>query len=331
MLFSLRYFLFFLFFPTLLMSESVTKNQPIKKYFDSLNFINPKPMINNFGMPELVFYNRTNETLFRSGLSFQLTPKIAVSFRYSGQGKNGNYANGRTNFDRSFDLHTNLLTESKYRPAVSFGLRDFVGTGWYSSEYIVGTKTIGSLGLTAGLGFGRLAGRNQITNPFSLIDNSFKSRSGRNSGVGGTLGAINWFHGPASPFAGISYAVNDKINLDLEYSPDLMLQESNYLTLKSPYNVGLSYNWSEMVSLEANYLHGSTVTIGANLRLNPKRAPNGNGNELAPVPMRKRVIDGGSRAQANIAAIESVLEADEFLLRGIVVPGDNIQLATICW
>ena len=50
----------------------------------------------------------------------------------------------------------------KYLPAISFGLRDFIGTGWYSSEYIVGTKSIGNLELTAGLGFGRLAGRDSF-------------------------------------------------------------------------------------------------------------------------------------------------------------------------
>ena len=50
-----------------------------------------------------------------------------------------------------------MLNESTYLPAISLGLRDFIGTGWYSSEYIVGTKSIGNVNLTAGLGFGRLS------------------------------------------------------------------------------------------------------------------------------------------------------------------------------
>ena len=29
--------------------------------------------------------------------------------------------------------------------ALSIGLRDFIGTGWYSSEYLVGTKSFGNL------------------------------------------------------------------------------------------------------------------------------------------------------------------------------------------
>ena len=51
---------------------------------------------------------------------------------------------------RSFDAHISLFDE-KFLPAVSLGLRDFIGTGWYSSEYIVGTKSIGKFELTAGL------------------------------------------------------------------------------------------------------------------------------------------------------------------------------------
>jgi hypothetical protein len=305
-----------------------------------LSFQNPQKMINNFGMVglldlptaeslpdgELVFYQRNNGTLSRSGSSFQVTPRIGFSFRYSGHGENGNEAFGRLNHDRSFDLHFNVLKQTKNRPSISFGLRDLVGTGWYSSEYIVGTKVVGRLGLTAGLGFGRLAGRNQITNPLSKIDGYFESRSANETGRGGTLGTINWFRGPASPFGGVSYFANDKLSLALEYSPDLMNRESSYLEVKSPYNFGLSYSLNDNVSFVANYLYGSTVTIGANIQLNPKRAPNGNGKDMAPVPMRKRVIDGGGRIKTNIGAIKSVLEADGFLLKKTLVQVDSIHV-----
>ena len=88
------------------------------------------------------------------------------------------------------------MRESKALPAVSFGLRDFVGTGWYSSEYIVGTKTVGPIGVTAGLGFGRLAGRNQIANPFSKLVAVLKP------GLGPTLAkVVHWviFSGLEAP------------------------------------------------------------------------------------------------------------------------------------
>ena len=222
-----------------------------------------KILVNTFGMAgivdlpsaaalpegELIFYQKNHKTLSRTGATFQLTPRLGLSFRYSGHGKNGAEASGRKNHDRSLDLQFNLMRETNALPAVSFGLRDFIGTGWYSSEYIVGTKTVGPIGVTAGLGFGRLAGRNQIANPFSTISGSFKTRPGSDAGLGGTLGNIQWFRGPASPFAGVTYALNDKVTLAAEYSPDLMNREASYLELKSPYNLGASYRWSEHVFL----------------------------------------------------------------------------------
>ena len=90
---------------------------------------------------------------------------MGVSFRYTGHGINGGEAYGRVNHDRSFDAHISVKEEGRYLPAISLGLRDFIGTGWYSSEYLVSTKSIGILELTAGLGFGRLAGRNSFSNP----------------------------------------------------------------------------------------------------------------------------------------------------------------------
>ena len=66
------------------------------------------------------------------------------------------------------------LDEGTYFPAISLGLRDFIGTGWYSSEYIVATKNAGNLEITAGLGYGRIAGRNSFPNPLSLLKKPMK-------------------------------------------------------------------------------------------------------------------------------------------------------------
>ena len=128
---------------------------------------------------------------------------MGVSFRYSGHGINGGEAYGRVNHDRSFDAHISILDEGTYIPAISFGLRDFIGTGWYSSEYIVSTKTFKNFELTTGLGFGRLAGRNSFSNPLGALSSRFDKRDGNAVGRGGTLGTINWFQGDASAFYGV--------------------------------------------------------------------------------------------------------------------------------
>ena len=340
----LKVFLFVML-PTLSVAETTSKSPYPFGYISAPSHSNKdssKAVINNFGtagmvnlpsapsLPEgeFVVYQRNHTALTRTGASFQLTPKLGLGFQYSGQGKNGVYgwSQDRVNWDRSFNLQFNLMRETNALPALSFGLRDFIGTGWYSSEYIVGTKTVGPIGVTAGLGFGRLAGRNQIANPFSEISDSFKTRSGAGVGKGGTLGNIQWFRGPASPFAGMTYALNNKVTLAAEYSPDPMNREASYLEVKSPYNLGASYRWSEIISLDAQYLYGSTVSLGANIHLNPKRPPNGNGKELAPVPMRQRAIKGGPWAETNIAAIKNVLEADEFLVTGMALETDHIRV-----
>ena len=103
------------------------------------------PTARRFPDGELVITHQNHKYLFMSGISFQALPWVGVSFRYGGQGSGGGMAQGRVNWDRSFDAHISVLYEGTYLPAVSVGLRDFTVTGWYSSEYIVGTKSMNSL------------------------------------------------------------------------------------------------------------------------------------------------------------------------------------------
>ena len=195
----------------------------------------------NFGLPgiidlptarhlpdgELIITQQIHKSLARSGISFQALPRVGVSFRYSGHGFEGGEAYGRINHDRSFDAHISIFNESKYFPEISIGLRDFIGTGWYSSEYIVGTKSAGKLDLTAGLGFGRLAGKNLFSNPLGFLSSRFDHRDTNKYGKGGTLGPINWFQGDTSAFYGIQYHINEKFTIGAEYTPDLMKREEN--------------------------------------------------------------------------------------------------------
>jgi hypothetical protein len=100
----------------------------------------------------------------RTTLTFQITPRLSGSFRYSATHRwNDVYAPASdptakfdTYYDRSFDLRYQLTKESPYVPAITVGLQDFIGTGVYAGEYVAATKTFGDkLKLTAGLGWGR--------------------------------------------------------------------------------------------------------------------------------------------------------------------------------
>ena len=184
------------------------------------------PTAKRFKDGKLVINHQNHNYLFMSGISFQALPYLGLSFRYGGHGKGGGYAQGRVNWDRSFNAHISVLDEGTYIPAISLGLRDFIGTGWYSSEYLVSTKSFGKLELTGGLGFGRLAGRAAFSNPLRVFSSRFEQRDSNALGKGGTLGTINWFQGSASPFYGVQYHISDKITISSEYTPDLMSRES---------------------------------------------------------------------------------------------------------
>ena len=99
---------------------------------------------------------------------------------------------------------------------------------------------------------------------------------------------INWFQGDASAFYGTNYYIGEDITLSAEYMPDMMSRESSYLDVKSPWNFRASYQVNDYVSLSTQYLHGSQVSISAQISVNPARPPLLGGKELAPVPMRLR-------------------------------------------
>ena len=131
-----------------------------------------------------------------------------------------------------------VLDEGRYWPSISLGLRDFIGTGWYSSEYIVGTKNFGALEASIGVGFGRLAGRGSFSNPLGIAFSTLDEREEEK--VWGTLGSINWFNGKAAAFIGFNYKISENIVLSSEYTPDLMLREREYgyIDIDSPWNHG---------------------------------------------------------------------------------------------
>ena len=226
------------------------------------------PTARRFPDSELVITQQLHKSLARSGISFQALPRVGMSFRYTGHGFNGGEAYGRENHDRSFDAHISVIDEGSFLPAISLGLRDFIGTGWYSSEYIVGSKSLGNLELTAGLGFGRFAGRNSFSNPLGAFSSRFDQREVNSFGSGGTFGTINWFQGNAAAFYGIQYYINDKITLSSEYTPDTMSRESSYLEVNSPWNFGVAYQFNDYFKLSAQYLHGSQVSVTAQVAVN---------------------------------------------------------------
>lgn len=308
------------------LASAIDREQSISGNF-GLPGILDLPTARRFQDGELVITHQNHNYLFVNGISFQALPQLGISFRYGGLGRGGGFAQNRFTWDRSFDAHLSVFDEGKYLPALSLGLRDFIGTGWYSSEYIVGTKSIGNIELTVGLGFGRLAGRHSFSNPLRAFSSRFNQRGGNAIGRGGTLGTINWFQGDASPFYGIKYRVGKNITVSTEYTPDLMSLENIYLDADSPWNFGASYQLNDYLNLSAQYLHGSQVSVTAQISVNPGRPPLLGGKELAPVPMRLRDENAPIVYLSDIDTIEKVLAIDGFEIYDLKIEDNTVSIS----
>lgn len=258
--------------------------------------------INAFGMPgtidmpsavplpdgSVVFSLSTLPGTTRGTLTFQIAPRVTGSFRYS------RIERPRLNdtlYDRSFDLQFQLLQERPGRPGLALGLRDFIGTGEYSSEYLVATGQVApGLRLSGGIGWGRLATHGGFRNPLGVLDRRFETRPDGFSGGGGRPELRRFFRGDAALFAGMEWQATDRLRLIAEYSSDAYLNESapgGNWRRRTPINLGASYRVGPRTTLMGYVLHGDTVGLMATVALHPDQ-PLNPVRVTAPAPVTVR-------------------------------------------
>nr|WP_227754239.1 YjbH domain-containing protein [Stagnihabitans tardus] len=232
--------------------------------------------------------------IFRYSIAAQFTPRLTGTFRYIGiRNWNDAFCPGpqclgvnsfETYYDRNFDISYQILTEGRYRPALSIGLLDFAGTGINAGEYVAATKTFGDrLKVTAGLGFGRLATYNPIA--------TLGTRPKASFGMGGKPNYDLWFRGDVAPFGGIEYAINDKWRAKVEYSSDAYSEEAGVrgtFRRSSPFNFGIEYQPSRAFHLGAYYMYGDQIGMNLAISINPNQRPTGNLAGPAPYPVLPR-------------------------------------------
>lgn len=264
--------------------------------------------------------NAGNHT--RGTLSFQITPRLSGSFRYSGISEFpiGGSVDG-VYYDRSFDLRYQLLKETDYLPSVVVGLQDFIGTGIYGGEYLVATKEVlPGLELTGGIGWGRLGSRD----PFG----STGTRPNVDIGTGGTPTYDQWFRGDAAGFGGISYSPTEFLTFSAEYSSDTYAREQRRGEHEddSPWNFGVDYRFRDGTQLSLYHTFGNTFGAQISFHTNPKSAATPGGRETAPVPVSVRrpgaandlgwtALPTNSYRQTLTAALEN----DELVLEGLTL------------
>ncbi|MDA9282293.1 YjbH domain-containing protein [Pseudomonadales bacterium] len=219
-----------------------------------------------------------NEVADIYNVTFQATPFIETSFRYSIFNPRDRVVSIDENRDRSYEVKLRLLQESARVPELAIGIRDILGTGVWSGEYLVASKLIGPLDISGGLGWGRFAGRESFSNPLKFLSDRFEERPSGSVGgvVGGEIRGKSFFRGGVGVFGGVRYSVpNLSLDLIAEYSSDDYSREValKSITDSSPISVGFEWRVSEGVSVGASYQQGEFVGLTLKSTIDFKSKP----------------------------------------------------------
>ena len=252
----------------------------------------------------------------RTNLSFQVTNGLTVSFRYaripSINGDHRGYF-----WDRSFDIHYLFNEQKKYLPSIAIGLRDFIGTGLYTGEYLVATKNItNNIKISGGLGWGRLSGKNSKSNIFGLRN----ERIAFSHGFGGTVHSNHFFSGTNSPFFALSYNVSPKFEIIAEMSSDdydIEVSSPKGFQRESDFNLAFKYEMAPGFSLMGKLMHGNAIGLSGTLALNPRNNPYKSGIEPAPMPL----LDNKTLMET-----QSLMDSDVFFRSAELLELDGIIL-----
>ena len=227
-----------------------------------------------------------NQAARRHNVIFQLHPRVTTALRYARIDGIDDHNDLGHIWDRSFDVRFQFLDEEGWRPAMAIGLQDFLGTGVYSGEYIVATKTITPrIRASVGIGWGTLAGDPRV------IDTR---------DTGGKPKLDEWFRGKARPFGSITWQATDKLRLVAEYSNDKYTARYKRWSgvvdevdqgdgePSSKLNLGAYYTFGPSYQVGIYTIGGDTVGAQFSFALNPRNAPFPSGLEKAPAPVKPR-------------------------------------------
>tara|TARA_Y100000590_G_scaffold462377_1_gene626334 strand:- start:10281 stop:12356 length:2076 start_codon:yes stop_codon:yes gene_type:complete len=206
--------------------------------------------------------------------TYQATPWLETTFRYTifnpdNPIRNSARIDGLN--DRSYGIKANLVNESKFFPSVSVGIKDLLGTGAWSSEYVVASKAFNDLDVTLGAGWGRLSERGQFHNPFAK---TFIEEDHIGGEKGGKIRSNSFFRSEdIGLFGGLSYYIPQKnIKIIAEYNSDAYEREISYNTIKSasPYSYGIEWHGMKNMIFGLSYQQGNQIGISFSSKIDTK-------------------------------------------------------------
>ena len=232
-------------------------------------------------------------------ITYQTTPWLETTFRYSVFNPYGRQRSSDVIRDRSYGAKIRLVSEERIVPEIAIGIRDILGTGVWGGEYLVGTKQVGLAEISIGVGWGRFSERDQIGNPLGILDDGFENRpNSRDIGgmQGGEVRGDSFFRGDIGIFGGLRYKLTPVWSLLLERNSDNYAREQRFGSLKdqSQFNFGL--NWAPHPAVSATISYQQGDYWGLTLR--------SVGDLQAQAPRKylslNSALDGDGRAQAPI-------------------------------
>ena len=172
--------------------------------------------------------------------------------------------------DKGFNIKARLKEQGIF-PAVAIGFNDLAGTGIYSSEYIVGSYGINRTDFHFGIGFGLLDGSDlRFKNPFGYLSDRFYNRPYRTKGIGGSFDAAKYFTGEtASPFFGVSHALNNKLLLKAEYDSSARPGLVPFRPAENDFSFGIDYLITDSFSIGVSHERGDYASFKFVYKNNP--------------------------------------------------------------
>ena len=179
------------------------------------------------------------------------------------------YSGNQSLKDKGFDLKFRLMRESFFIPSLALGLRDLAGTGLFSSEYLIATKNINNLDFSLGLGWGSLGSEDNFSNPFISLNDAFKTREDAGRPEAGLFNPKEWFSGKTALIGGIEYDLKKYgLRFKIEYDTTNPDKTNNEINVKSRFNFGASYFFSDSLNISTAFERGDQFRISFNLKGN---------------------------------------------------------------
>jgi len=173
--------------------------------------------------------------------------------------------------DKGFNFKFRLKEEGLW-PAIAVGINDIAGTGYYSSEYIVGSYGINRTDFHFGIGWGALNGSDEsFKNPLGYLYDGFNTRPTGTEDKGGQFQPDRYFSGKmVSPFFGLSHAINENLLFKFEYDSTLTPGLIGYEIPKEDFSYGIEYSFRDNFTIGFSSERGNFTSLKFIYKNNPK-------------------------------------------------------------